>query len=357
MSHTDCVICNKQLDDSEKSVVREKGLKTFIVASKKRQDGKFLIFNKSTKIEVHERCRKDYIDEKCISASLKKAQQNTETKPLRSRIPDFDFRTHCFLCGEEVPVDYAKKQIKKPPSKRNLVYPVRKLAVRENVLKLVKNRSDDFGRSVIQRIEPVTDLVAADAQYHVLCMKTLYLPQRSLHEIGRPPGLEVEDAMQNVYRFLESSDEECQFTMEELMEQITDDFRPHPNTVKRHLLQKYGDDIIITTCKPYVVCFKATGHKAITDSWYQDVQRMSEKEEKLALVKAAAAIILGDIRSQVYNLTKYPSPEKFLDETDDLIPETLRVFIDALVLSKKRGDLKKWKNKSINKLRLIYLSY
>ncbi|KAG5865948.1 hypothetical protein JTB14_029954 [Gonioctena quinquepunctata] len=62
----------------------------------------------------------------------------------------------------------------------------------------------------------------------------------------RPRGGEVEDAMQAVYYFLENSDEKCQFTMEELMEQIEGDFRLNPCTIRRHLLQKYSDQANFT---------------------------------------------------------------------------------------------------------------
>ncbi|KAG5861468.1 hypothetical protein JTB14_017921 [Gonioctena quinquepunctata] len=92
-----------------------------------------------------------------------------------------------------------------------------------------------------------------------MCLKTLHQPPRTLHDVGRPPGVEMECANQSVHYSLENSNEECQFTMEELMEQIEGDFGPHPCTIRRHLLQKYEEDILVTTSKPHVVSFRATG--------------------------------------------------------------------------------------------------
>lgn len=77
-------------------------------------------------------------------------------------------------------------------------------------------------------------------------------------------------------------------------------------TIREHPLHKYGEDILITI--PYVVCLKGIGYKIINKSWYENTQKLPEKEEKRVLVEAAAAVIVEDIRSQVYNLTEYPSP-------------------------------------------------
>lgn len=93
------------------------------------------------------------------------------------------------------------------------------------------------------------------------------------------------------------------------------------------------------------MCFKSTGHKIITDSWYDE--RLPEDEERLRIVKTAACIILEDARSQVYETSQYPPADRFLDGAENLIPESLRVFTDAVVLAKKNGDINKWRKKSI----------
>lgn len=107
--------------------------------------------------------------------------------------------------------------------------------------------------------------------------------------------------------FSKKSKEKCrQFTMKESMQQIEEDFHSQPTTIREHPLHKYGEDILITI--PYVVCLKGIGYKIINKSWYENTQKLPEKEEKRVLVEAAAAVIVEDIRSQVYNLTEYPSP-------------------------------------------------
>ncbi|KAJ8891126.1 hypothetical protein PR048_010640 [Dryococelus australis] len=77
-------------------------------------------------------------------------------------------------------------------------------------------------------------------------------------------------------------------------------------TVKAKLLQKYGEDILlaVTVNKSPVVCFRNTGYKLLTDTWYND-KKSDPKEERLHIVRAAASIVLEDIQSQVYETHQY----------------------------------------------------
>lgn len=270
MSLSVCFICDSALEDGSKvTVVKEKGLKTFCEASRQRNDGKGVHLKGKTSIKVHEKCRKQYINEKLIAAYVKRAQQGGQKQQLRSSVPAFSFKNHCFLCGIAITSQFIEEQKKLPASKRNLVYSVRQLKVRENVVQLAEKRNDAYGRAILQRIGPVPDLIASDGQYHLLCMKKLYSRSQAEEKKVRGPfGDEIEKAMQNIFTFLDSNDEECQFSLDVLMNQIEGDYHPDIKTVKAQLLKKYGSDILISTTanKQPVVCFKNTGYKILTDA-------------------------------------------------------------------------------------------
>lgn len=152
--------------------------------------------------------------------------------------------------------------------------------------------------------------------------------------------------MENIYSYLEENSEEYQFSLDNLLNQIDGDYRPHIKTVKTKLLQKYGDVIFIavTANKPPIVCFRNTGYKLLTETWYKD-KKLNPKEERLRIIKAAATIVLEDIRSQVYEISHYPPSDSFLQEVDTVIPETLQVLLQDIVLKHKYSSLKKWKTK------------
>ena len=135
--------------------------------------------------------------------------------------------------------------------------------------------------------------------------KKLYRPKLAT-ERGRPKE-EVDVSMDGIYAFLENSDEECQFSLEELMSKIETDYKPHSKTVIKRLQEKYGSDVIISSSAPYVICFKNTGYRILTESWYNQKCAL-EKEERLRIVKTAAAIIIEDIRSEIYDTSHYPPP-------------------------------------------------
>lgn len=73
MSSDKCFICDKDLNDGTVKLVKEKGIETLRDASKRRIDGKGAVLAGKKSINVHQGCQKSYINERMISAHLKKA--------------------------------------------------------------------------------------------------------------------------------------------------------------------------------------------------------------------------------------------------------------------------------------------
>ena len=172
-----CFICDSLLDDgTTTSNVKIKGIKSFIEASQKRKDGKGNFLKEKKSITVHLKCQKTYVNEKLIAAHVNKTekQRANSSQQLQSLVPEFNFKTHCFLCGIQINEEYFAAQYKTKANDRDRVYSVRQIGVRDTIPKAAGARNDDYGRSIIQRIESVIDLPAADAQYHNICLKELY---------------------------------------------------------------------------------------------------------------------------------------------------------------------------------------
>lgn len=115
--------------------------------------------------------------------------------------------------------------------------------------------------------------------------------------------------------------------MDELIKQIEGGYRPEYRTIKANLIRKYGDDVLITTThkKVPIVCFKNTGYKILTDSWYKQ-KCSSAQEERRRIVETAAAIIAEDIRPQVFEKDHYPPADHFLEKREALIPGNIALF-------------------------------
>lgn len=88
-------------------------------------------------------------------------------------------------------------------------------------------------------------MVAADCQYHDKCLKNLYIRTPKVDEKKKlgPHAEDVERAMNGIFTFMENNDEECQFSLDQLMTQIEGNYIPQRKTVIQHLLDKYGEDI------------------------------------------------------------------------------------------------------------------
>ncbi|KAJ8897629.1 hypothetical protein PR048_002978 [Dryococelus australis] len=114
------------------------------------------------------------------------------------------------------------------------------------------------GAAVITHISNVSDLVAADAQYH----------------------------------------NDCQFSLTDLVDKIQGSYCPLNQTVKAQLLKKYGDVIVIAISpnKVSILFLLGSGIKILSDSWYSN-RKSSTEEEKGRVVDAAGAIIAEDLCS------------------------------------------------------------
>ena len=158
MASNVCFICDEVLDNDVEKVttVREKGLKMFIESSKKRKDGEHVQLSKKSAVEVHERCRKNYSNERMIAAHLKKVEQGRDQVKIRSTEAPFSFKTHCFMCGLVITPEFIKQQRKKKTN-RNIVYQVRVLKVKETIIKRAEERGDEYGQAIIKRLLPVSD--------------------------------------------------------------------------------------------------------------------------------------------------------------------------------------------------------
>ena len=118
--------------------------------------------------------------------------------------------------------------------------------------------------------------------------------------------VEVDRAMEQIYEFMENRDD-CQFSFEELASAVTEDYVPNTKTIRKRLEQHYGNTIIISQNSRGLpaVCFRGTGENLLMDAWNSQQIQGSEEEERLRLVRAAAAIILEDISSQVQNCESF----------------------------------------------------
>ncbi|KAG5881217.1 hypothetical protein JTB14_037064 [Gonioctena quinquepunctata] len=83
--------------------------------------------------------------------------------------------------------------------------------MKNSISELARARNDDWGQAIVERLEQVTDLVAADAQYHNSCMKKLYqTPSTKERKKRGPYASEIDTAMQYIHSSLEENSEECQ---------------------------------------------------------------------------------------------------------------------------------------------------
>ena len=177
------------------------------------------------------------------------------------------------------------------------------------------------------------------------------MPSTSGYKRGRPEPRNLLEGMECIYSYLSENRKEYQFSLNDLMDQIKGDYKPDIRSVKTHLTKRYGEKIMFAELgrgrsHQSVLCFRDIGKKILYDNWYNE-RRNNAAEERLRVVKAAAEIILEDIRSQTYDTTEYPPSDDFMRDIDSVVPESLKLLLETIVLKHKRHSLDGWKKKCV----------
>lgn len=131
-----CLICDKDIVN-DRCVVFVKGID--------RMSQKFT--NKTSGV-VHSSCRKHYTRPDTIADDLKTKMTALEQSCRPSREFKLDFKHRCFCCCEVINEDFDRKQRKKPIQKREKVFDVRTLEIKENISKTANERGDKWGEQV-----------------------------------------------------------------------------------------------------------------------------------------------------------------------------------------------------------------
>ncbi|KAL4112100.1 hypothetical protein QTP88_015948 [Uroleucon formosanum] len=313
--------------------------------SNERDDGHLEFLNNVTSVTVHVECRKVYTHKKKIASFKREREENaagpSNPSPHKKRSSKFDFRTLCLVCGEEANEDVEKR---KRQEYRRKIKQVSTLSFKDNIIKTAESHDDRLGKIVRDRINFEYDLVAAEAKYHDNCLIS-FNKYKSGGSVGRPHDENIRLAMEEIFYYIENNND-CQFTLTELVNAITSDFIPDAKTIIYKLTARYGKDIIITTkhAKLTIICFLDTQKKILCQSWYEN-KKSNVLEERLRVVEAAAAIIRVDIRSVLINTDTYPPVNQMFDNINKNIPQSLLFFLKQIIIRNKKGNINELENK------------
>ena len=269
-------LCQEGFDESPAVNVYEKGLITLIKLSKEKEMVALHsnLLEKSEgngKVVVHHHCRRKFTD------TRKKSSRGKPTKRLQSsvEIPGFDWKSSCFLFCEKKDENHVK---------RDTVITVQTLPIRQNLIERAKERNDDWGNQVLEKLLVCNDLVAEEAVYHVSCM--------------------------NKFRLHTPRSEK---------------------TFKQKRLERYRDNIYFAQLPERE---NIIGFRNMTDQILSDLKK-EEQQTKMDIIIAAAKLVKEDIREIEKTIDYYPTIDDITDEDRDneWVPESLRTFLRILISS------------------------
>ena len=370
-SSTACLLCEEKISPAEKEVARvsRKGLASINEFTLKHNELNpedpipIHVFDENIQQYVHEKCRKKHANTRRYEQlSKRKHDVATNSKQkLRSEINPFSFLTDCYLCGQYIDQEKAKKYPNCPEHDFGRVMFLRVL---ETIKKRCTERcddlpSDDWANAVSHRLACSIDLPAEGAIYHRKCYQYFMSPRNfSLQALptlkdgappkkrGRPSGTvdgDKKSAFLHVIEYLENNDDET-ITLDELHE-LMESENIHgevysKKSLQRQLYAHYGSRVSITSSKkqPLIVTLTSNVKQLIQDA---HTKLSYDSEDIEALIKVVGNFIRNEIKTTEKHNDVYPeaSDMKSIDHNLDILPSSLRMLLQTIIKSKS-ADLR-----------------
>lgn len=333
-------ICN---DKGCYKTFRAQGINTLIERSKERGDDVHVKLQAIVNahgddafIECHKTCYCSYTSKQNIAKYLsKKRKEDFATSGIepcasrvrRSQLPSFQFNKHCLICGEEcVPKD------PKHPDRWDRVIQCEtcdrpgRTPFKNVLLDICDQRNDDLGRQVEIRIKgALTDLPAADAQYHKRCYDDfVQVPRFSNLSSG---SCQIDDnALELLIRDMFRNQELRTWTTLELY----DMYCGFGGLLSRQqmftkLTTYLGDDIVVIRMEG---CASVVGFRNLVGKSLKIVQEEAVDEDS---VDAVLRQVTNEAKAVQYNSANYDLGEFTYNNTLKQTSPTLLHLISRLV--------------------------
>lgn len=342
-----CVICRVPFSEKgDKLTLTTKGIETLKQYSSLHGDNDLheFLLGQQIGVNVHVSCRKKFTDKRRyeqLCESGEGAACSVPPKTLRSSVSVFDWKLHCFFCGEQVTYDkYSHNSLE------NVT--VRTLEIRETILLECSKRIDSWSLQIQSRLNMCHDLVAAEAVYHKSCRGKFSKIKSSSHDdksdfqpstsFGRPENPHMAARFVELCEWLENADDEL-YTMTEVHEKLRslsdlgEDVYSMKH-LKRKLEEKYGDHVFFAEIRgrKNVLCLRNMASCIINDKWYND-RNGNIADDSTRIVATAAKLVHAQMRESLFEMNEYPVCSAFsnIDATEKWIPSLLLTFIANVV--------------------------
>lgn len=112
---------------------------------KRGLQGNHIFLQGLNEITIHDACRKRNTSESMIAACVRRIGDYVPQPAVLEIL-----KAIWFLCGKDTAEKYFRLQQKLPFSRRNHVYTVKKLTVRETILQAAERRGDEWAQQTIR---------------------------------------------------------------------------------------------------------------------------------------------------------------------------------------------------------------
>ena len=255
------------------------------------------------------------------------------TRPIKGCQCDLNMKDLILKCNVFT-VNILVSLIKKHPD-RNKFEEVRTkgTGIHRATLEICMKRDDKLGKTIESRLLNVSDLVAAEAKYHIACRTNFENPLPKNKTSGRPVSTEKMTLFNEACKQLEDDVE--LYTVSEfynMMSKLGNDTYTLKMTQAK-LQEKYGESIRLVTRegKSNIILLDRVGD-ILSEKWYEE-RKTNLTVESERIVITAAKLLKDTIKNYEHETSTYPSTDDVTSTENNCVPHLLQIVMNELVKS------------------------
>lgn len=137
------------------------------------------------------------------------------------------------------------------------VHVIRNNKTKEDIINAAIEQQHKQCQEILNRISNIRDITSVNAKYHKYCLIYIKRPSIKRRSVRRPDLDTTAPLMSYIRNFLSEHDEECQFSLEEILANYKGELRIE-KWILRKLKEEFGSDLIITSLQNHspILSFK-----------------------------------------------------------------------------------------------------
>ena len=329
-----CVFCTylvnwEKLQVTTFRTVYRRGILSICEISRDKGDELYKIIEDLESIEVHEKCRVNYLKAIITTPEVKrrKITKVPDNNDNQVKSVEFDFEKNCIICAKKIQIREQYSIVVNNSSKQSVI----------DYHKNNETINSEIRDIICLKLLGQDNLSIVQAKYHKKTCSTIFRKNTSKRRESVDKSDLIKRSMELIFNYIDEN-EDNQFTIDDFHYILDENkmYTPCIDSIWHRLRNHYQENIIIIKKKgaPAYCCLKKKGYNVLHESYTESLDDSSDQK----IIEKAAKIILDELKEECTDkFTEYPASDSMFKKARKL-PKNLEYLLQKIILNQYRKE-------------------